>query len=71
MIFASLYPDKEENIKVFLCFSLSFHKTHIVCLFIKEKKDKKKAFLLPLSFHKPHYVCVAAGSHSYNLIEGK
>jgi len=26
-------------------------------LFIKEKKDKKLAFLLSLSFHKTHYVC--------------
>ncbi len=44
VIFASLYLDKEENI-FFAVFLLS-----LSLLFIKEKKDKKTAFLLPLSF---------------------
>jgi len=37
MIFASLYPDKEENNIVF-AFSLSFRKTTLR-VFIKEKKN--------------------------------
>jgi hypothetical protein len=36
----------------------SYHKPHYVCLFIKEKKDKKTAFLLPLFLHKTHTVCL-------------
>jgi hypothetical protein len=64
MIFASLYPDKEEDNIVFV-FSLSFRKTTLRVFSSRKRRIKKIAFLLSLPFHPRTPVSKAIGTNHF------